>query len=204
MNKMQNKKAKKREALLNSAYELFTTIGFSKTTILNISLNAGVGKGTFYLYFNDKDHIKNELTRVKSSELLTKAANHLDKTNKKLNFTDKIIFMIDFILEELSKDLSLLKFISKNLSWGILSESSTYTEYDDAIDFQSFVAEKLKEEKVAFKTPELTIYTIIELVNSTCFNIILNKKPVTIDEFKPYLYKLIHSIVDDNLVKIKP
>ena len=204
MNKMQNKKAKKREALLNSAYELFITIGFSKTTILNISLNAGVGKGTFYLYFNDKDHIKNELTRVKSSELLTKAANHLDKTNKELNFTDKIIFMIDFILEELSKDLPLLKFVSKNLSWGILSDASNYTKYDDAIDFQSFVAEKLKEEKVAFKTPELTIYTIIELVNSTCFNIILNKKPVPIDEFKPYLYKLIHSIVDDNLVKIKP
>ena len=54
MGKNEIKKRKKRNDLLKSAYELFTTVGFSKTTIDNIAAKADVGKGTFYLYFKDK------------------------------------------------------------------------------------------------------------------------------------------------------
>ena len=49
---------------------------------------------------------------------------------------------------------------------------------------------------------------IIELVSSTCFNSILYKEPLTIDEFKPYLYQTIRNMiksdeVEDNSKKSK-
>ena len=50
-------------------FELFTTSGFNKTSISDISKNAGVGKGTFYLYFRDKYDIRNKLIAHKSNEL---------------------------------------------------------------------------------------------------------------------------------------
>ena len=66
-------KEKKRTDILDAAYELFTTLGFARTTILGIALKAGVGKGTFYLYFDSKEDVRDVLIARKSSELLLSA-----------------------------------------------------------------------------------------------------------------------------------
>ena len=54
MGKVEVKKQKKKDALFNTAFELFTTKGTNQTTISDIVNKAGVAKGTFYLYFKDK------------------------------------------------------------------------------------------------------------------------------------------------------
>ena len=43
---------------MDSAYDLFISEGFHKTTIAMITKRAGLGKGTFYLYFKDKEDIR--------------------------------------------------------------------------------------------------------------------------------------------------
>ena len=50
MGKVDVKKQKKKDALFNTAFELFTTKGTNQTTISDIVNKAGVAKGTFYLY----------------------------------------------------------------------------------------------------------------------------------------------------------
>ena len=60
MGKIDNNKQMKRESLLDSAFSLFINNGFSKTSISDIVNNAGVAKGTFYLYFKDKYDIQLE------------------------------------------------------------------------------------------------------------------------------------------------
>ena len=54
MGKLELNKKRKKSALYNTAFELFTTKGLAKTTISDIVENAGVAKGTFYLYFKQK------------------------------------------------------------------------------------------------------------------------------------------------------
>ena len=54
MGKAERNKKQKKDALLNTAFELFTSKGITDTTISNIVDRAGVAKGTFYLYFKDK------------------------------------------------------------------------------------------------------------------------------------------------------
>jgi AcrR family transcriptional regulator len=200
MGKLEINKKKKRAALLNSAYELFVVHGISNTSVLNIALKAGVGKGTFYLYFNDKNDIKNELIIIKSSELLKAAANDLYTNSPSLPFAHKVIYIIDYLIDCFLKDLNLLKFISKNLSFGLLLESTDYASTDGVINFQNFFSHRMHEEKIELKDPELLVYTIIELVNSTCYNIILNKEPTSMEEYKPYLYKLITHMVEDSII----
>ena len=51
MGKVDHNKQQKRESLLDSAFSLFIDNGFNKTSISDIVKNAGVAKGTFYLYF---------------------------------------------------------------------------------------------------------------------------------------------------------
>ena len=93
MKNIQLKKQKKRTALLDSAYGLFTTIGFQKTTITNIVDNAGVAKGTFYLYFKDKEDIRKALVLRRSSEILNEAVDALNRQPhvSQLDFSDRII-----------------------------------------------------------------------------------------------------------------
>lgn len=69
MSKVDLNKKKKENSLLNTAFDFFTTKGFSKTSISDIVKDAGVAKGTFYLYFKDKYDIRNKLISHKSSQL---------------------------------------------------------------------------------------------------------------------------------------
>ena len=46
--------------------------------------------------------------------------------------------------------------------------------------------------------PEMTLFTIIELAGTTCFNSIIYNIPVSIEEYKPYLYKIIRNILKED------
>lgn len=48
---------KTRERILGAAQECFARHGLKKTTVDDIALAAGVGKGTVYLHFHDKDDV---------------------------------------------------------------------------------------------------------------------------------------------------
>ena len=51
MGKLELNKKKKKDALFNTAFELFTTKGLTKTTISDIVDQAGVGQGDFLPLF---------------------------------------------------------------------------------------------------------------------------------------------------------
>ncbi len=212
MTKVTLKKNKKRQDILDSAYELFTTKGFSNTTILNIALNAGVGKGTFYLYFNSKEEVRDELIVIKASKILTTAVNEMENNLSSVrsagisvSIADRFIYIADYILNYLSKDLVLLKFVSKNLSWGLFLNSKVEcdgdSENDDAINFKEFITRLIEKEDTKLQNPDILIYTLIELVNSTCYTVLLRSDPISFEEYKPYLYHCIRLLIEDSIEK---
>ena len=195
-------KEKKRTDILDAAYELFTTLGFARTTILGIALKAGVGKGTFYLYFDSKEDVRDVLIARKSSELLLSAVEslerHIEETGDVMNLADKVLYATDCLITKLSKDIALLQFISKHLSWGLLSGSKSIKHEDDEVlDFKTFFMDIIEKEQIPIDNPELMIFTIVELINSTCHNVILMCEPVTYSDYKPYLFRTIRLIIED-------
>lgn len=198
LSKNEQKKRKKRKALLSAAYELFTTIGYEKTTVNNIVKRAGVAKGTFYLYFDDKTDVRDELINMKSSQLLTSAVNALEKHPEFEGFSDRFIYVIDRIINALSKDIAQLKFISKSLSWGLFAHSGEFgKKNEEVIDFQKFILDSLQGEGIELENPLMLIYTILEMTNATCYNVILHGEPMTFSEYKPYLYRCIRLLIED-------
>ena len=111
-------KNEKENRLLETAFKLFTEKGMKSTSIQDIVDNAKVAKGTFYLYFKDKYEIRDILITKKSEKLFSEALSKMRK-NKIEDFSDQIIFIINYVIDELVKNPLLLKFISKNLSWEI-------------------------------------------------------------------------------------
>lgn len=191
-------KNEKENRLLDTAFKLFTEKGIKSTSIQEIVDNAKVAKGTFYLYFKDKYEIRDILIAKKSKKLFKDALAELRK-NYIVNLSDQVIFIINYVINELSKVPTLLKFISKNLSWGIYSKTvlKIYEEREDEEDsvYKLFL-KGIKENHIELKNPEVTLYMIIELVSSTCFNSILYHDPLPIEEFKPYLYDTIRRMIE--------
>ena len=46
-----------------------------------------------------------------------------------------------------------------------------------------------------YKNPEVILYMIIELSGNTCYDAIARKKPLDIEEYKPYLFDAIRAIL---------
>lgn len=198
MGKVETNKMQKLNALLSTAYELFTTKGVNKTSIDEISKAAGVAKGTFYLYFKDKYDIRNKLISHESSRLFRRAKTALDEyqiQTKQFEFSDQIIFIADYVINELAKNPSLLKFIAKNLSWGVFKQALTKNLDSEDINCEEVFYEMINEAEEEICAPELMIYQIIELVSSTVYSSILYEEPVDIETLKPYIYRSIRTII---------
>lgn len=199
MGKLDINKKKKRESILKTAFSIFTDKGVSKTSISEIVEKAGVAKGTFYLYFKDKYDLKNKLVSHQSSLVFKNALEVLnDYNNDSLEFDEKIIFVIDNIIDQLSQNPKLLKFVAKNLSWGIFKNAITSfePENEDDITFK-YVYEKLLIENapVIFDNPEVMLFMIVELVSSTVYSSVIYKEPVELDKLKPFIYRSVRSII---------
>ena len=200
MSKVDMNKKSKESSLLNTAFEFFTTKGFSKTSITDIAGKAGVGKGTFYLYFKDKYDIRNKLIARKSEQVLQRAANALMLCKEDLSFEDKFIFLIDNIINQLDENKSLLNFISKNLSWGVFMAALT-SRSEQEIDFREAYENLLSQSERPIREPELLLYMITELVSSTCYSTILYSEPCSLEELKPELYRTIRCMIEQFTVK---
>lgn len=193
----ENDKAKR---LLEEGYKLFTEKGVKKTSIQNIVEKADVAKGTFYLYFKDKYELRDVLIAKKSQKLFNDALKKLDKTDIK-DFTEQIIFIIDYVIDEFTRNQILLKFISKDLGLGVFSKTvmniyTQNTDYENGL--YNLFMKGVKENNIKLDNPEVTLFMIVELVSSTCVTSILDKKPLPIKEYKPILFKEIRKMINCN------
>lgn len=187
----------KKQRLLDTAFSLFSDKGIKNTSIQEIVDKANVAKGTFYLYFKDKYELQDILITTKSEKLFNDALHELGK-NYIQNFADQIIFIINYVIDELKRKPLLLKFISKNLSWGVYNRSiiNFYEKGEnEESSFYNLFLKGVEENNIKLDNPEVALFMIIELVSSTCCTSILEKRPLPIDEYKPYLYKAIRQFI---------
>lgn len=192
-------KDNKEERLLDEGFKLFTTKGLKNTSIQDIVNKANVAKGTFYLYFKDKYELHDILIMKKSKKLFNDALNSLNK-NKVTNFVDQIIYIVDYVIDELVKDPILIQFIAKDLAWGVFNKTilELYSREEAEEDgLVSLFLTGIEENNIKLDNPQVSLFMIIELVSSTCFTSILYSEPLPIKEYKPFLHKEIKKILQN-------
>ena len=194
--KVENNKIEKKAKLLNSAYKLYSEKGINNTSIQDIAEDAGVAKGTFYLYFKDKYDLQEKLVIQKSNELFNNALNKLNISviNK---FDDQLVFIIDNVIDELNSNPDLIKIIYKDLSLAFYNDGINYLLDDEENQIYKTFMRGIEENNIKLDNPNITFYMIIELVSSTVFNSIIKNIPAPIDEYKPYLYQIIRTILNE-------
>lgn len=192
-------KDNKEERLLDEGFKLFTTKGLKNTSIQDIVNKANVAKGTFYLYFKDKYELHDILIMKKSKKLFNDALNSLNKS-KVTDFVDQIIYIVDYVIDELIKDPILIQFIAKDLAWGVFNKTilELYSREEAEEDgLVSLFLTGVEENNIKLDNPQVSLFMIIELVSSTCFTSILYSEPLPIKEYKPFLHKEIKKILQN-------
>lgn len=196
MGKAEENKQQKRARLLETAFQLFITKGTSQTSISDIASAAGVGKGTFYLYFKDKDDIEARLIARRADQMFSHALESLRQHGgETLSFEDGVIYIVDDLLDQLQANHIVLKFINKNLSWGVFRSAITNLSADEDFSCYAALHRLLQQGQEDWDEPDLLLYSIIELTSSTCYSIILREDPVPMDVYRTYLNRYIRSII---------
>ena len=135
----------------------------------------------------------------KSKKLFNDALNSLNK-NKVTDFVDQIIYIVDYVIDELVKDPILIQFIAKDLAWGVFNKTilELYSREEAEEDgLVSLFLTGVEENNIKLDNPQVSLFMIIELVSSTCFTSILYSEPLPIKEYKPFLHKEIKKILQN-------
>ena len=194
MGKLDDKKKQKRDSLLMAAFTLFTQKGINDTSISDIAKKANMAKGTFYLYFKDKFDIRDKLIADKARKVFCRALEEMTRVQLD-SLEDHVIFLINSVINQLNQNKNLLKFISKNLSWGVFQKALLLENNEDGDSFYQRYYLLLDQSGRMFRNPDLMLYMIVEFVNSTCHSVILQQQPVTLEELKPELAGVICDII---------
>ena len=192
MSTVEGKKQEKRRALMDAAYELFLERGTTKTSVEDITSRAKVAKGTFYLYFRDKGAVMQALLGRVSYQLLSEACTAVESAAGLESFPDKMVFVIDHIIEALRRDTVVLRFLERNFVWPGLDQIEASREEEPLM--RKLLTVVMSSPEMAGRT-EREMYQRITALGSMCMSVcyssILEGKPDNIDSMKPVLYDII-------------
>ncbi len=160
MGKLEINKKQKKNALFQTAFDLFTKKGFAKTTISDIVNQAGLAKGTFYLYFKDKYDLRDKLIAYKAGQLFADAHKALS-AREVAGFEDQMMWMMDYIIERFQREHTLLQFIAKNLSWGIFKNAFERTVPEESQKFYEYYLEMMKKTRWTVRNRNLCFLPLL-------------------------------------------
>ncbi len=99
----------KKELILQAASKVFSTVGYHKAKISKIAEIAGVGAGSVYLHFSNKEQILEEIFKSSWTVIEQKLQNLYEK--KDIDSHQKIHILINTILELIIQKKDLAKLI---------------------------------------------------------------------------------------------
>ena len=118
MPSVEENKLKKRNKILESAYNLFAKNGINTTPIDEVVKCAGVAKGTFYLYFHDKYDLMDQIILYKSAAIIKSVIAQMKNinTDNKMEAIDQLTFFVDAIIDYMIENKEMLSVISEKSS----------------------------------------------------------------------------------------
>ncbi|HLR61896.1 MAG TPA: TetR family transcriptional regulator [Lentibacillus sp.] len=86
----------KKEAIIQSAIEVFREKGIDKATVSDIVKGAGIAQGTFYLYFSSKLSVMLSIAEVMTEKILKEIQ---ENVHDDLPFDQKLKIVVDIVFD---------------------------------------------------------------------------------------------------------
>ncbi len=110
---------------------------------------------------------------------------------------DILLFFVSNIIDQFIENPTLVRFLSKNLSWGIFKQdlNNAAVTASAGTDFHQIYAEYLARSAVKYRDPEVMLFLVIELASSASYSAILFHEPLSMQELKPQLLEAVRGII---------
>lgn len=193
--KIELKKIKKKADLLDAAFKLFLTKGVEQTSIEDIVKKAGIAKGTFYLYFKDKNELTDHIILNSSGEIILKV--YREKVLRSHDtFEDLVIDVLNEIIERLRENTALLNLIHKNVTWSLFKKAMKKDSGESLLDLLKKDEKRYnRNSNVSDDEFERRMFILLELTTSIAYTTIIRNEPCGIDEIKETLYSMIRKMI---------
>ena len=194
------KKLEKKMKIIDTAFSLFKNSSVNSTAIDDIVKAAGIARGTFYLYFKDKNDLLEQIIIYKSTEsikaVIKNTFSHV--INEEKDFYEMLRSFLNCFIDFLIDNREILPVVTKNLSSCIKNLPEIHDK-----EIQAFY-ERFMEYMTGYGyTPELahkTIFIVIDMTGSVCADAISQSKPYPIEEIRDTVIESAVCIIRNNAV----
>jgi AcrR family transcriptional regulator len=198
--KVAQKKQKKETDLIQAAFRLFLIKGAENTSIDDIVKKAGVAKGTFYLYFKDKNELIDQIIINSAGDIILKVYTEQIAKNY-AHFEDLVIAVLDDIIERLRKNTALLCLIHRNVTWTLYRKAMKKESGESLLDLLKKDEQRYNRNKdVPDEAFEKRMFILLEMTISLAYTTVIRNEPCGIDELKPTLFGLIRKMLQEDTV----
>ncbi len=184
------KKARRRNCIEEVSFKMFCEKGIKQTSIDDIVREADIAKGTFYLYFKNKNQLIDQLVLREATNVLERSiALSSERLQGDVSFENRMVDIVDLIICYFQENPHFLEFIHKNLYRSMLAPE-TRAPILELVKSALNLTENCNNDLLQKK-----LYLILELVGSVIYNAIILKEPYEIEVIKPTLYQTIKYII---------
>ena len=180
----------KKEKIMQAALKIFEKKGAEKTSVREIMTEAGFGLGTFYLYYSDKNDLKEKMVLNLATDIILSA----EKTCVQEDPIERYISFVDFIIDHPISHPFELDLLSKNITRTLYTKIENDYGLSEADSTLQFILNKYDNLFLTNHTESEKLYILsltLEIMMSTCKSAVLEDSILTIDEMKPVLFAII-------------
>ena len=194
MGNVQQQKEEKKLHLMQAAETMFLQKGFAGTSIDDIVRTAGVAKGTFYLYFQDKAEIWDAVVVQISLRVLAQAKLAMESSGL-ADTVERILCVADEIIEYFRCHTEVLRMIRRDFSWPLVLKKMEEAQDNTLMQMldQCFCSPYLSQ--YSLDEAYRLMFMIVEMVGSISYTSIILEQPAPIDQMKPLLFRAIRRIL---------
>ena len=181
---------------MDAALEVFRKKGLDKTSVRDIMKEAGFGLGTFYLYYDDKNDLKEKIVLNKAMDIIVSAEEACTGDDP----VERYISFVDYIIDYLIANPYELELLSENITWALYTEIENDERLKEADSTLKFILNKYQNlfSKHYSESQQLYILAMtLEIMMSTCKSALMEESILSIDEMKPVLFAVIKKIFNN-------
>lgn len=143
--KLVDKEQKRREIAI-SCLDLIHEVGIKKLTVAQVAQTAGIGKGTIYEYFENKDDIVFEIINIH----IEQHQKEFLETIKNIEETkEKVLFCFEFVFDDSVENMKHFNGYKEYLSIVLSEENDTMCKFNSSCDeFSDIQLRKIIQEGI--------------------------------------------------------
>jgi len=179
----------KRESIIEVASKTFGEKGYSLTTIDEITKKAGIGKGTFYIYFKNKDDLFYAIVEENFNNFLNEVKTEIEKID---NFFARLKKFIEMYLLHHEKNYFLFKILVQekpSLKRGefIKFWNTFFSKWDF---LKNEILKQIKEGTLKKLDPDDIMYSFLGILHGNIHRWLLSGRQYSLSKKTDTVYEL--------------